>query len=337
VKFGWLPGLAVLNPQGRDPDQSFAEAARGKAPPENQLHPPINYHGYAACSAGGFYRRVESAAQHRNVLLLLRRDLGKATRALRILKSYGCFVAIAFKEAGAFQVGTNLARSGQYEMFRRLGAEADLCLSSTPDLVPIYAAVSRSVAYLPTPYPVDVETWNFGRAQAERRGIFLGTRELRVPSRHHLLLLAAVRLLPYPITVVEPDRRRFASLLRALGFPQDQVRVSPGLPYVQYLRLVADHRLIVQFDESRVPGQVAGDGALCRIPTVGGNGAIERLICPFLNGHGRDFGELMELAKKLMHDDQAYREQVSVLETSAQQFISFRAIRAQLAKLFPGL
>ncbi len=334
MNFATLPGLAVLNPQGRDPDQTFGE---GPGQPAAEQHPPINYHGYAACSGGGFYRTVSLAARHRNVLLLIRRDLGRAVRVLETLKEHGCFVAIAFKEAGAFQVEANLARAGHYEKFRRLAARAELCLSSTPDLIPVYAAVCRNVAYVPTPYPVDFEGWNFARNRSERQDIFLGTRELDVPSRHHLLLLAAVRTLPYRVTVIEPVRGRLTRLVENLGFPADQVRIHSHLSYPEYLRLIAQHRIILQFDSSLVPGQVAGDGTLAGVLTVGGNGAIERLICPSLNGHGKDFSELIELTRRLMIDEPFYRDQLLQMERNARDLISFHAVRAQLAGLFRGL
>jgi hypothetical protein len=338
VNFASLPGLAVLNPGGRDPDQSFAtDSDRTPQEAGPDAHAPVNYHGYAACSFGGFYRTIELAARHRNIVLLLRRNLKKASRALGFLKSRGCCVAMAFKESGAFQVASTLARPGNFRRFQEIAAESDLCLSSTPDLVPLYAAVHRNVAYVPTPYPVDLDSWDFARKVNERRGIFVGTRELDVASRHHLVLLASLRTMPYPITVVDPEPRRIAQRLRALGFPLDQVRIVAPLPYLDYLRLIAEHRIILQFDTSLVPGQVAGDGLLCRLPTVGGNGAIERLVCPSLNGHGRDFGELLDLARRLMIDQNFYCDQVAALENKSQELISFQAIRSRLAALFPGL
>lgn len=40
---------------------------------------------------------------------------------------------------------------------------------------------------------------------------------------------------------------------------------------------MARHKIVLQLDRSHVPGQVAGDALLCRIPCVGGDGAIERI------------------------------------------------------------
>src|SRR5438876_10792614 len=45
--------------------------------------------------------------------------------------------------------------------------------------------------------------------------------------------------------------------------------------YPEYLRDVSRHKIVLQLDRSHVPGQLAGDALLCRIPCVGGDGAIE--------------------------------------------------------------
>ncbi len=117
----------------------------------------------------------------------------------------------------------------------------------------------------------------FRRPTNERRGLFIGTREFDVLSRNHLLALAAARTFSVPVTVINPDGKSGLQRLQALRFPEDQLTVTTPLPYPQYLRLMARHRLVFQFDQSSVPGQVAGDSLLCRIPTVGGNGAVEQI------------------------------------------------------------
>ena len=134
----------------------------------------------------------------------------------------------------------------------------------------------------------------------ERRGLFIGTREFEVLSRNHLLALSAARTFSVPITVINPDGKSGRQRLQALKFPEDQLTVAAPLPYPKYLRLIAGHRLVLQFDQSSVPGQVAGDSLLCRIPTVGGNGAVERLAFPELHGSGRTFDQLVELARRLL-------------------------------------
>ena len=332
MNFSSLPGLAVLNPNGRDPDQSFTE---GPGLPADGLHPPVNYHAYAACTRGGFYRHTARAARHRSVLLLLRGDFSEAAKAFETLKAHGCFIAVSFKESGAHQVTKQLSRPRRFRLFREIAAAADLCLSSTPDLVPLYASVSRRVAFVPTPYPIDVPEWDFSKPRSERKGIFVGTREFDVPTRNHLLALTTARTLSFPVTVVNSDGRSGLRKLAMLKFPKDQLTVAAPLPFPGYLRLMASHRLVLQFDQSAVPGQVAGDSLLCRVPTVGGNGAIERVAFPELNGHGRDFEELRKITRRLLEDDTFYAQQVAKQKKIDQ--LSFAKTRETLASLLPGL
>jgi hypothetical protein len=323
VNFATLPGLAVLNPGGRDPDQSFED---GPGRPDETLHPPVNYHAYAACTHGAFYRRPASAARHRSVLLLLRGDLTEAQRAFVILKAHGCFIAIAFKESGTQQVARQLSRPARFRRFREIASGADLCLSSTSDLLPLFASVSKRIIHIPTPYPFEHSLWNFSRPINERQGLFIGTREFNVLSRNHLLVLSAARTFSVPITVINPDRKWGLQRLQALKFPEDQFTVQAPLPYLKYLQLMAAHRLVLQFDLSSVPGQVAGDSLLCRIPTVGGNGTVERVAFPELHGSGRTFDQLAELARRLLNDEAFYKEQ-----------LSFAKGLECLSRYFPGL
>ena len=56
--------LTVLNPGGRDPEQHFHEPATSGG----QEHPPVNFHGYAACTRGVFHydtrRAIVEATTH---------------------------------------------------------------------------------------------------------------------------------------------------------------------------------------------------------------------------------------------------------------------------------
>ena len=220
MNFATLPGLAVLNPAGRDPDQNFSD---GPGEPDETAHPPVNYHAYAACTQGAFYRRPAFAARHRSVLLLLRGDLSESQRAFEILKAHGCFVAVSFKESGTQQVAHQLSKPKRFQRFREIASSADLCLSSTPDLLPLFASVSRRTVHIPTPYPLEYSSWNFSRPMNDRRGLFIGTREFDVLSRNHLLALSAARTFSVPITVINPDGKSGLQRLQALRFPEDQL------------------------------------------------------------------------------------------------------------------
>jgi hypothetical protein len=334
VSFAILSGLAVLNPGGRDPDQSFEE---GPGQPDETTHPPVNFHAYAACTRGAFYRKPSLAARHRSVLLLLRGDLIQARRAFDVLKVHGCFVAISFKESGAQQVARQLSNPSRYHRFREIASRADLCLSSTPDLIPLFASISRRTIFVPTPYPFEFASWNFSEPVNKRRGLFIGTREFDVLSRNHLLVLSAARTFSVPITVINPDGKSGLRRLQALKFPEDQLTVLAPSPYPKYLRLIASHRLVLQFDMSSVPGQVAGDSVLCRVPTVGGNGAVEQIAFPALHGKGRTFDQLVDLARSLLNDDRLYMEQVAALEQNAGAHLSFAKGLESLSRWLPGL
>jgi hypothetical protein len=334
VNFATLSGLAVLNPGGRDPDQNFED---GPGEPNEAAHPPVNYHAYAACTHGAFYRKPAQAARHRSVLLLLRGDLSESQRAFEILKAHGCFVAISFKESGTQQVASLLSKPNRFRRFREIGSGADLCLSSTADLLPLFASVSKRAIHIPTPYPIEFISWNFSRPLSTRRGLFIGTREFDVLSRNHLVALSAARTFSVPITVINPDGKSGLRQLQALKFPEDQLAVVTPLSYPKYLQLIAAHRLVLQFDQSSVPGQVAGDSLLCRIPTVGGNGTVERLAFPDLHGGGRTFDQLVELTRRLLNDDLFYNEQLASLERCAKAHVSFEKGLESLSRYFPGL
>ncbi len=318
--------FAVLNPGGRDPARTFPE---GAGSPQDPGHPPVNYHAYAACCRGGFYRKVsEIPDETRAVLLLLRRNgLGEALRALRHLRQSGRRVFLSWKESGLHQVAEALADAGRHDLFRVLCREADGFLSSTPDLVPLYrAAGCKTGAFLPTPYPVDVEAWDFSRPPEERRGIFIGTREFSVPSRNHLLAVSIACTLG-PVTVINTDGRAGERLLRSIS---REIRIFNGpLPYPEYLRLMASHRLVFQLDRSAVPGQVAGDALLARVPCVGGDGAVDRLAFEPLSGPQVDAAAR---AQELLSDDQAYRREIERSQHAALERLSFGVVAGQIAE-----
>lgn len=330
--------VAVLNPGGHDPEQHFPD---GAGSPEETAHAPVNYHGFAACTGGGFYRHDTAIpASQTAVLLLLRNDLSAGRQALIELRRLGKTVAIAFKEAGAFQVAALLAKPAKLRLFQEICQRADGAIATTADLVPFYRAAGvRAVEFIPTPYPVDDERWNFSRPPPEQRGIFVGTREFDVPSRNHLAALFALRMLAEPmqepVTVFNVDGWRGRRLLARLEWPGRSLRIVEGrLPYPGYLKLVAQHKLVFQLDASGVPGQVAGDALLCRIPCIGGNGTTERLVFPDLCGCGRSNEQLFDLGARLIehpHDRNAAVQ--TALELAAGQ-LSFTRVAADLERFF---
>jgi hypothetical protein len=330
--------LTVLNPGGRDDAQEFPDGAGETALP----HPPTNFHAYAACTRGSFQRETKDAlGQKTPVLVLLRGDFGASERALDMLQKAGRFVAVSLKETGLHQIADQLHNSSRLGRFVRIAQKADACLAPTPEAADLYRAMraDQRVAFIPTPYPIDDPRWDFSRPIEQRSGIFIGTREWDVPSRNHLAALILARRLHEktgePVTLFDYEGRKGARLLAELGFPPDKLRVlNKRLAYPDYLRNIARHKIVLQLDTSFVPGQVAGDALLCRMPCVGGNGAIDRLAFPESSGFARSIAELEKTALRLLTDDRHYRESVRSLESAASPRLSFKVIAEELRVFF---
>jgi hypothetical protein len=328
--------LAVLNPGGRDPEQHFPNGAEV---PDNQ-HAPVNFHAYAACTRGAVFREARRAsATEWPVLILLRGDFRGTEEALRELRRRGRIVAVAFKESGGHQIASQLNDAARLARFTKIVSEADGCIAGTPETAELFLAFRKEgVAFVATPYPIEAENWNF--STEERSGIFVGTRELDVPSRNHLAALLAAKRLSVatnePVTVYNSDRRKGQRLIAQIGFPRICVH-EKRVGYCAYLRQLAGHKIVFQLDRSRVPGQVAGDTILARSVCVGGDGAIERITFPETSGDKRSHAELIEIALKLLNNPEERRAVAERATKIALEKLSFRAGRENLARFFAQL
>jgi hypothetical protein len=301
----------------------------------------VNYHAFAACTGGAFFRKDQAIPrEQKEVLLLLRSDLKSARQAIIELRRAGRTVAIAWKEAGAFQVAEQLARSAKLRLFQEICARADGAIATTPDLVPLFTAAGVChTEFIPTPYPIDDARWDFSTPPEERRGIFVGTREFGTPSRNHLAALLALRQLAgsmfEPVTLFNCDGWRGRRMIERLGYDERLLRVIEGrLPYPRYLRVLAKHKLVWQLDASAVPGQVAGDALLGRVPCVGGNGATERLVFPDLCGHGRGTEQIFDLAARLLEHPHDCEEVMQRALENARANLSYATVARRLAEFF---
>ena len=300
------------------------------------MHPPVNFHGYAACTRGTFQREVSRTIDARQpVLLLLRGDFKETQRAFLELKKHKLPVAVSLKETGLHQIARQLGDPKRAAHFRAIIEAADGCLAATPEALPFYGGAGH---FIPTPYPMTDPRWDFSLPLGERRGIFVGTREWDVPSRHHLAALVLALSLGEPVTVFDEDSRRCRKVLSALGLPAGALRIlERRLPYRDYLAEMARHKIVLQIDKSAVPGQVAGDALLCRLPCVGGDGAIDRLAFPATCGHGRSLGELRDLASRLLRDPEFYRATVTASQAEARKHVGYEAVAEQLHSFFKSL
>ena len=324
--------LTVLNPGGRDPAQDFS---LGINPPNDREHAPVNFHGYAACTGGAFHRDVQCAVTAgRPVLLLLRSDFKATQRALLELKQHGLPVVVSLKETGLHQIARQLEDPKRAARFREIVQAADGCLAATPEALTFY----DTGRFIPTPYPLHDPRWDFSRPLDERSGILIGTREWDVPSRHHLTALVLAFSLGEPVTVFDENPRGCRKVLEALGLSLGSLRVlERRLPYRGYLEEMARHKIVLQADKSAVPGQVAGDALLCRMPCIGGDGAIERLAFAQTSGHGRSLGDLAAVAGRLLRDAELYVEIVAESQREARAQVGFEVVSVQLAQFFAKL
>ena len=329
--------LTVLNPNGRDSAQEFPDGAGESALP----HPPVNFHAYAACTRGSFQRDTNvAAAQATPVLVLLRGDFGASERAVNALQTAGRFVAVSLKETGLHQIADQLQNSTRLARFIRIAQKANACLAPTPEAADLFRALrdDNRAAFIPTPYPIDDPRWDFSRPIEQRSGIFIGTREWDVPSRNHLAALIVAHRLSKnsgePVTVFDCAGRKGARLLSQIGFGNTLRVLGKKIGYPDYLREMARHKIVLQLDTSFVPGQVAGDALLCRIPCVGGNGAIDRLAFPETCGFARPITEIETLATRLLTDPDFYRAHVAALVPAAAKTLGFGVVAKQLAEFF---
>jgi hypothetical protein len=331
--------LTVLNPGGRDPAEEF----RSVPAPGEGVHPPINFHAFAACTQGAFHHNPGRAiAENTPVLLLLRGDFRASERALSDLKKHGRTVVVSLKETGLHQIAQQLCDRARLSRFMKIVAQADGCIATTPEAAEIYQSAHwslRRVAFIPTPYPVEDQRWNFCLPPDEQSGIFVGTREWDVPSRNHFAALLVARQLcdatGEPVTVVNLDASNGRRLLSELKFPEGKLHViEKWKSYPDYLRDVARHKIVLQLDRSHVPGQVAGDALLCRISCVGGDGAIERIAFSRTCGEGRTITEIASMALDLLKNADLRGAIVTESQERAAERLSFQAIRSQLAKFF---
>src|SRR5947209_8341039 len=336
--------LSVLNPSGRDVEQYFDQLST----PEATTHPPVNFHGFAACTRGSVHRATKNAIdEKRPVLLLLRGNFRATEKALTECRSGKRTVAVALKETGLHQIAEQLRDRGRLSRFLRIVSAADGCLATTPEAAEIFRRVrtksaADTVAFIPTPYPLEEKAWDFAVAPNQQSGIFVGTREWDVPSRNHLAALLLARELcrenGEPVTVFNLDGRKGMKLLEELQFPSGKLRVhQKRLPYSEYVREIAKHKIVLQLDRSRVPGQVAGDALLARTICVGGDGAVERVAFANYCGEGRTTAQLKTLALELLKNTPARATAIVETQWRAAERLSFQAIRKQLAIFFSRL
>ena len=329
--------MVVANIGGNDPSIDYSE--RKAMDPGCTGHAPVNYHAYAAATGGKFISSLSDLEgqdrERTTICLLLTGKLRRCQQSLRALREEGFPVYVAWKECGNYQVTQVLDSGSRIELYRDILDEADGILYTSLD--PPLLGEGRARRLL-TPYPVDLDGWNRSIELREREGIFLGTREWYVPGRCHgqglALALALAERSGTFVTVINRDGKRGEKLYRAAfgtALSSEKLRLVEGRqPYLDYLDIMARHRLVFQWDRSGVPGQVAGDALLCRSICLGGNSAIEAEVF----GHFLESDRASEYGDQLMQSDSFYEKQMHESQQKAMEQLSFGSFRNRVSALF---
>ena len=342
--------LAVLNPEGRDAKIDYAD---GPGEYLEGQHPPINFHAYAAATRGKFCNSIDDVmgdGRFDAVLVLIRQRVGLSLKAVKALKNKGHQVWVSWKEAGPYQITSQLRSSKILSHYQEILDLADGVLSPCSILPPRWGwitadAFAHKTRFIPTPYPVEFSQWDYSIPAEQRRGVMIGTREFFEPARNHLRTLAeAARLCAETdenVTVINGDKKAGRKILSQLeeSFPESRLRViDRPLAYDAYLRLMASHRLVFQLDRGSVPGQVAGDALLCRNLCAGGNSAIEELAYPDLCDDSRiSLSEALENMHGILNDKTAYQKAVESSQALATEKVSYSAVARQLSDFMNDL
>jgi hypothetical protein len=328
----------VLNPDGRDAPVDYRGGVTAPAAPG---HPPINFWAFAAATGGRFHQSVATVTEPCDaVLVLIRQRVNVSRDAVRALKRRGCRVWVSWKETGRYQIPEQTRWWFRRSQLRELLAAADGALAATAAAAACYREYGPPelpVHGLPTPYPVDVPGWDHSCPVAERRGIFIGTRQFDVPGRRHAEALAlandVARQTGARVTVCNFDGSRAAAQVRRLLPDVRELQlVEQRMSYSDYLRLMASHRLVLQRDASGVPGQVAGDALLCRLVNVGGDGAVQQRIFAEFAEPACGEAALREAGIRLLTDDAFYAGAVATSQQRALDQLSFAWARQALAQ-----
>lgn len=333
--------LEVLVPQGRDAHVSYAE---GLPSPGESTHEPINFHAMAAATGGGFHASVDTiAGDQRVVLVLIPRRSRRAIGAAEELRKRGHRVLATWKECGAHQLDQTWSDPDHASVIAELDGMIDAWIAASPAAMDRLAKClpQAKVITLPTPYPVDVPSWQrWPIPAADRSGIFIGTREWGTPARRHsdavrLAVALAKRHQGLAITLVNTEGwRGWWRIWRTAG--DVNMMDLNRQPYLSLLEVMSRHRLVLQRDASGVPGQVAGDALLAGVPCLGGGGMVDGLVFPHLPGASSSDEEVLAAADALLTDPQHADAVMAKARENALATVSFAAFRRRWEELqFP--
>jgi len=327
--------FAVVQPGARSRNRSFAN---GPGVPDDAGPAPEGIYAYAACLGGSFHRSLRTLPADANDILLIldKNNLRKASAALKAFRKRGACVRVSCNQSRSCDFAALLGDVTRFELFREICRSADGAIAATPESVSLYeTAGALETQFIPRPCPVDDPAWDFSQPAGKRRGIFIGTNSFLSGGANHMAaLMAADRLsrdLECALAVVNTEGRRGGMILKSLrkNNPLFFILEAP-VDHADLLRVMSLHRIVWQFDANAGPGVSASAALLCRIPCVGGNGAVERIAFPGLSAPASR-EDLLESVRLLLTNDEAWQEEVEASQQRAAEFLSFQktALRLQ--------
>lgn len=330
--------LFVLHPGSDLPEQDFAH---GFGDPTTLRLPPVGDPGFAACTGGAFVRKVSSIPEsEKRVLLLLDENLKRARQATIDLRRAGKTIVLAFASASAQRIHSILKSPGSVALLQEVCNRAHAAIATSREVEPVFRAFGMLyVESILPPLPLDETAWDFSIAPELRTGILLGSWDWSNPARNHRLALLGLREVASqmyePVTVFNLEGWWGRRWLRQLQYPTGLLQVvERRLPYADYLRIVARHKLVFHLDSSGATGRIAGDALLARIPCMGGNGALERLLFPDFCDRGATSGELLQTLARVLDHGHERDEAVDRALEIARPLLSMEKVEQTLEGLF---
>jgi hypothetical protein len=330
--------LFVLHPGSPLPEQDFGNSL---GQPAALKVPPVGDAGFAACTGGAFVRKATSIPEsEKRVLLLLDEDLKKARQATIDLRRAGKTIVLAFANASAQGIHTILKKPGSLALLQETCNRAHAAIATSREVEPVFRACGMLyVESILPPLPLEETAWDVSIAPELRTGIFLGSWDWTNPSRNHRLALLGLREVASqmyePVTVFNLDGWWGRRWLRQLQYPSGLLQVvERRLPYVDYLRILAKHKVVFHLDSSGAVGRIAADALLARIPCIGGNGSMDRLLFPELCERGNSSGELLQTLARVLDHGHERDEAVDRALEIARPLLSMEKVEQTLEGLF---
>lgn len=330
--------LFVLHPGSPLPEQDFGNSL---GEPASLKVPPVGDAGFAACTGGAFVRKAASIpASEKRVLLLLDEDLKRARQATIDLRRAGKTIVIAFANASAQSLHGILKKPGSLALLQEICNRAHAAIATARDVEPVFRSCGMLyVESILPPLPLENAAWNFSIQPELRTGIFLGSWDWGNPARNHRLALLGLREVASqmyePVTVFNLEGWWGRRWLRQLQYPAGLLQVvEKRLPYADYLRILARHKVVFHLDSSGALGRIAADALLARIPCLGGNGSMERLLFPEFSERGASTGELLQTLSRILDHGHERDEAVERALDIARPLLSMEKVEQTLEGLF---